>query len=150
MDFRAGQQHLARQQVQLLLDGIPVEFGSQGPALVQGDAARLHQVVANLVSNAVKFSRSEAPVRIRTSAADGEVVLAVRDEGIGINPEDMPLLFQRFVRITQPGEQERIPGTGLGLYISKTIVDAHHGRIWAESESGRGSTFHVALPASAG
>jgi signal transduction histidine kinase len=59
----------------------------------------------------------------------------------------MALLFQRFVRIAQPGEQERIPGTGLGLYIAKTIVDAHHGRIWAESEPGGGSTFSVALPA---
>ena len=89
-------------------------------------------------------------MRITTRPVDDEVELTVRDEGIGIHEQDIPLLFQRFVRITQPGEQERIPGTGLGLYIARTIVQAHHGRIWAESRPGRGSTFRVALPAASG
>ena len=75
-----------------------------------------------------------------------EAVLAVQDRGIGMEPDELPLLFGRFERISQPGLSERIPGTGLGLYISKSIVDAHRGRIWAESEPGRGSTFFVALP----
>jgi len=129
------------------LDGVDVRFDAPDPAMVEGDADRLHQVVGNLVSNAVKFSLGRAPVRIATTAADGEVRLSVRDVGIGIASEDMAKLFQRFVRIPQPGDQERIPGTGLGLYISRTIVQAHRGRIWAESSPGQGSTFHVALPA---
>jgi len=129
------------------LDGIRIEVETPEPAMVEGDPDRLHQVVANLVSNAVKFSAGRSPVRIATSAADREVELTVRDEGIGIAAEDLPKLFQRFVRIPQPGGQDRIPGTGLGLYISRTIVLAHHGRIWAESSPGHGSIFHVALPA---
>ena len=127
--------------------GATLEVETPEPAMVEGDPDRLHQVVANLVSNAVKFSAGRSPVRIATSAADREVELTVRDEGTGIAAEDLPKLFQRFVRIPQPGEQDRIPGTGLGLYISRTIVLAHHGRIWAESSPGHGSIFHVALPA---
>lgn len=131
----------------LSLSAVPMQLDMPDPAMVHGDPDRLHQVVANLLSNAVKFSGQGAPVRIATSAADHEVELVVRDEGIGVEPADIPLLFERFVRITQPGDQERIPGTGLGLYIARSIVEAHHGRIWAESQPGRGSAFHVALPA---
>ena len=131
----------------LSLDGLPVELDAPGPALIDGDADRLHQVVANLVSNAVKFSGAKKPIRLATRTGDRRVELTVHDEGIGIEPRDLPRLFQRFVRITQPGGGERVPGTGLGLYIARTIVEAHHGRIWVESEPGRGSTFHVAFPA---
>jgi two-component system, OmpR family, sensor histidine kinase VicK len=131
----------------LSLSAVPVQLDMPDPAIVDGDPDRLHQVVANLLSNAVKFSGQGAPVRIATTTTGPEVELVVRDEGIGVEPADIPLLFERFVRITQPGDQERIPGTGLGLYIARSIVEAHHGRIWAESQPGRGSTFHVALPA---
>jgi signal transduction histidine kinase len=135
------------EEQRLSLDGVPLELDMPGPAMVQGDPDRLHQVIANLVSNAVKFSGVGAPVRIATVIADGEVDLVVRDEGIGVEPADIPLLFKRFVRVTQPGDQERIPGTGLGLYIARSIVEAHRGRIWADSQPGRGSSFHVVLPA---
>jgi signal transduction histidine kinase len=131
----------------LSLSGVRVELDEPEPAMVHGDPDRLHQVVANLVSNAVKFSGSGAPVSISTRTRGDEVELVVRDEGIGVEPTDMPRLFERFGRVVQPGEQERIPGTGLGLYIARSIVEAHHGRIWAESEPGRGSAFHVVLPA---
>jgi signal transduction histidine kinase len=120
--------------------------GGSEETIVEGDRDRLHQVVANLVSNAVKFSPGGDTVRIAVRADVDEVVLAVHDRGIGIAAEDVPKLFGRFARIPQAGAT-RIPGTGLGLFISKSIVDAHHGRIWVESEPGEGSTFFVALPA---
>jgi signal transduction histidine kinase len=129
-------------------DETPVEFHPSEEQTVEVDRDRIHQVVANLVSNAVKFSPSREPVRVAVRGDGREAVLAVQDRGIGIAPEDVPKLFGRFVRIRQPGMAERIPGTGLGLYISKTIVDAHRGRIWVESDPGRGSTFFVALPVS--
>jgi two-component system sensor histidine kinase VicK len=131
----------------LSLEAVPLELDMPEPTMVQGDPDRLHQVIANLVSNAVKFSDKGTPVRITVTSAGGEVELAVRDEGIGVEPGDISQLFERFVRVAQPGEQERIPGTGLGLYIARSIVEAHHGRIWAESTPGQGSVFHVVLPA---
>ncbi|MFN2543009.1 MAG: sensor histidine kinase [Actinomycetota bacterium] len=129
------------------LEGIHVSFDPGEGAMVLADEARLRRVVGNLLSNAAKFSTNGEPVRIAVRSGGREVILAVQDRGIGIDPADVPLLFQRFARVSQPGMTERIPGTGLGLYISKTIVDAHRGRIWVESEPGQGSTFFVALPA---
>src|SRR5205823_9511993 len=123
-----------------------VEFDLADEHVVEADRDRIHQVVANLVANAVKFSPDGSPVRIAIRGDDQEAVLAVHDQGVGIAPEDVPKLFGKFVRIPQRGMAERIPGTGLGLYISKAIVDTHRGRIWVESEPGRGSTFFVALP----
>jgi signal transduction histidine kinase len=125
---------------------VDVRFDPGEGIHVVADRDRLHQVIANLVSNALKFSLGRAPVRVATRAGDGEAVIAVQDRGIGINREDVPKLFGRFVRIAQPGVEQRIPGTGLGLHISKTIVDAHRGRMWVETEPGEGSTFFVALP----
>lgn len=115
---------------------------------VRGDADRLGQVVSNLLTNAVKFSPGDTPIHVRTSSVDGTVTLAVQDEGIGIEPDDISLLFQRFARVAQPGVVQPITGTGLGLYICRAIVEAHGGRIWAESAPGVGSTFYVSLPAS--
>jgi len=128
------------------LTDVDVTFDPGDDATVRADADRLHQVLANLLSNAVKFSPQSGPIRIAVRADDREAVLAVQDRGIGMHPEELPKLFERFARISQTGLPERIPGTGLGLYISKSIVDAHRGRIWAESEPGKGSTFFIALP----
>jgi signal transduction histidine kinase len=123
-----------------------IEFEPSEEHVVEADADRIHQVVANLVANAVKFTPNGNPVRVAVRGDERESLLAVQDRGIGIAAEDVPKLFGKFVRIPQRGLTERIPGTGLGLYISKAIVDAHRGRIWVESEPGRGSTFFVALP----
>jgi signal transduction histidine kinase len=114
----------------------------------EADRDRVHQVIANLVSNAVKFSGSEALVRVSVRREAHEVVVAVQDRGIGIAPDDVPKLFGRFVRIPSSGGTDGVPGTGLGLYISKRIVDAHRGRIWVQAAPGKGSTFFVAFPVS--
>ncbi|MCU0244632.1 MAG: ATP-binding protein, partial [Acidobacteria bacterium] len=113
--------------------------------VIEGDPNLLKILVANLVNNAVKYGAEGTPVRVRLTARDGELVLAVRNEGVGIPKEDMPRLFKRFERLKQKGT-EGVKGSGLGLYISKTVVDKHKGRIWVEGEPGKWVIFLVALP----
>jgi signal transduction histidine kinase len=114
---------------------------------VMVDRARILQVFRNLLSNAAKYSPDGSPVGLEASIEDDEVLLSVTDQGPGIPAEDIPRLFNQFTRLHRPG-QEDIGGSGLGLYISRRIVEAHQGRIWAESEPGAGSVFIVSLPQS--
>jgi NtrC-family two-component system sensor histidine kinase KinB len=109
---------------------------------VLADYDRLDRILSNLLSNALKYSDPGTPVQIRVCVQDGEIVVSVTDHGRGIPPDDVSHLFQRFYRAK--GER-RAEGIGLGLYITKTLVEAHDGRIWVESEVGKGSTFYVAL-----
>jgi len=110
---------------------------------VRADFNRLERIVLNLLTNALKYSPGETPVCIRVRLCDDEVVVSIIDQGRGILPEDLPRLFQRFYRTT--GER-RAEGIGLGLYITRMLVEAHGGRIWVESEVGKGSTFSFTLP----
>jgi signal transduction histidine kinase len=108
---------------------------------VYADYNRLDRIVTNLLSNALKYS--EGPVRITASPEDDEVVISVADQGQGIDPVDLPHIFERFYRTTGKRKAE---GIGLGLYITRMLVEAHGGRIWVDSEFGQGSTFHFTLP----
>ena len=116
---------------------------------VLADEDRQWRVLSNLLSNALKFSEDDQPVEVRLALCGDEVQVSVSDRGGGILPEDLPKLFQRFSRVQQPAGKE-VKGTGLGLYISKTLVEAQGGRIWAESEPGEGTTFHYTVPVAAG
>jgi signal transduction histidine kinase len=109
------------------------------------DPRRLEQVLQNLVANAVKYSPEGGTVEVRIESNDGTVTVRVRDEGLGLAPEELPLLFDRFYRASGG---RSLAGNGLGLYICRAIVAAHGGRIWAESAGpGQGSTFSFTLPA---
>jgi signal transduction histidine kinase len=108
------------------------------------DGLRIEQVTANLVSNALKYSPAEAPVRVSLRRADGEARLVVADHGLGIAEEDQGRLFEPFRRVGLSAEA--IPGVGLGLFVVRQIVEAHGGRISLTSAPGRGSTFRVHLP----
>ena len=101
----------------------------------------LQTMLLSLLGNALKFSTGA--IRLTAQHRDDEMVIAVHDQGIGIAPEDLPHLFDRFYRV---GLISRAEGTGLGLYIAKRLVEAHGGRIWVESEVGKGSTFYLSLP----
>ena len=105
------------------------------------DRVRLGQVVENLLSNALKHGAKDGEVVVRVEQPAGEALISVRDFGPGIDPNHMPHLFDRFYRANTGSS-----GLGLGLYISRILVEAHGGRIWAESQPGQGSTFTVALP----
>jgi signal transduction histidine kinase len=114
------------------------------PAPVIGvfDPDRTLQVLSNVLQNAIKFTPAGGAVRVRAAPAGRECVIAVSDTGIGISDAELPKIFERFRQL----DDDRA-GLGLGLYISKWIVDAHGGRIWADSRRGDGSTFYIALPA---
>ncbi len=120
-----------------------------GDPVIDGDPALLKILVGNLVNNAVKYGAEGTPVRVRLGMKDGELRFSVRNEGVGIPKEGQPRLFKRFERLKQKGT-EGVKGSGLGLYICKTVVDKHKGRIWVESEPGHWVEFFVALPAASG
>ena len=110
---------------------------------VRADAARLEQVLVNLIHNAVKFTHPGGAVRLLAEAEGVFVRFAVRDTGTGIPEDDLPRIFERFYRVDRARSGG---GTGLGLSIARHIVEAHGGRIWAESVEGRGSTFYFNIP----
>ena len=131
-----------RQGVTFLLDTPP------GLPPVRGDAARLGQVVVNLVHNAVKFSPDGGEITVRTAAAEGQVVTSVEDHGIGIPRAARDRVFERFYKVDRARlRAEAGGGTGLGLAIARNVIEQHGGRIWVESREGVGSTFAFALPA---
>jgi signal transduction histidine kinase len=113
--------------------------------LAEMDEQRIAQVLTNLISNAIKFSPAGAPVEVTVRQENGSAVVRVRDHGEGIRREDMPRLFKKFSQLDSRSTR-KVGGTGLGLAICKGIVEAHGGRIWAESEPGEGSTFAFTLP----
>lgn len=116
-----------------------------GPVRIVGDRDHLEQVLNNLIANAVKYSPDGGRIVVRVGEDDGRASLSVSDAGIGIPPEELEAVFGLFYR--SPDRRARdVGGMGLGLYISKEIVDRHGGRIWAESGRGNGTTFEVRLP----
>ena len=117
--------------------------------VVLADAQRMGQVITNLAHNAVKFSAEHGHVTISSYSNPTHLVIAVQDDGVGIPAGAMQHLFERFYQ-ADGSSTRRVGGTGLGLYICKQIVEAHGGRIWVESDEGRGSVFRFSMPAEAG
>jgi PAS domain S-box-containing protein len=115
---------------------------------VRGDERRITQIVTNLVSNALKFSDDDSVVRVSARARDdgSHVRLRIGDEGVGIAPDDLPRLFGKFVQLNQPRDRPYPGGSGLGLYITRSLVEAQGGTVWIESELGVGTTVFVDLP----
>ncbi len=125
--------------------GGPAVALETGPAAwVEGDPGRLQQLFENLVDNAIKYGGG-ADVRVRFAPELGGVRVTVEDGGPGIPPAEMPLLFRKFSRLPA-ARRTAVVGTGLGLFICRSIVEAHGGRIWAESPPAGGTAFHVLLP----
>ncbi|HEU5010120.1 MAG TPA: HAMP domain-containing sensor histidine kinase, partial [Gaiellaceae bacterium] len=112
--------------------------------VVEGDERRVRQVIFNLLSNAVKFTPEGGSVDVRAAQVNGEVQVSVADTGPGIARADLTRIFEEFQQ-TEAGLKQR-EGTGLGLALSKRLVELHGGRIWVESEIGEGSTFVFTLP----
>jgi len=124
---------------------LSTEFPEGSTPLVEADQALLQQALHNLVENALKFTRTDGKVHVRVRIQPIGVVFEVIDNGIGISPVDQPRLFEKFYRGVQPGSKEQ-RGTGLGLAIVKSIAERHGGRVWAESQLGKGSSFYLVIP----
>jgi signal transduction histidine kinase len=121
----------------------PIELDAHDPVVGRFDPARVAQIATNLLSNAIKYGRSK-PIRIRVSREGSDAVIQVTDQGQGIAPEDQARVFERFERVG--GKEPRVSGLGLGLYITRQIVEKHGGRIRVESRLGEGATFTVEMP----
>jgi len=119
-----------------------IQKGAAGIA-VKGDRYRLMQVVTNYLSNGIKYSNGEKEVTISVSKNNNSVIVCVEDKGLGISADQLPYIFDRFFRAEKTRNLE---GIGLGLYLCRRIMDAHNGRVWAESEDGKGSRFYLSLP----
>lgn len=115
------------------------------PVRVKADRRLIEEVLINLVENALKFSPDDEPVRVGVQLHEGEALATVQDDGLGIPQDQQAKVFERFYRATNAGSRPR-NGLGLGLFITRSIVERHGGRIWVESQPGKGSTFYVALP----
>jgi signal transduction histidine kinase len=138
--------HEAAERFRAAHSGRVLELSApEGLPALEGDAALLRRLLANLLDNAAKYSDAPAPVTLAVSAADGAVILEVRDRGIGVDPEDLPRLFTPFFR-TDRSRARGTGGVGLGLALARRIAEAHGGRIEAESAPGQGTTVRVRLP----
>ena len=140
---------IARRQIELFRTQtarhpLSAEFPAPFP-LVPADAARIEQLLNNLIGNALKYSPDGGAIRVTGRALPDAVEITVSDEGIGIPLEEQSRVFERFYRIDD-ALSRRAQGSGLGLYIAKAIVEAHGGRIWVRSAPGRGTAFSFTLP----
>jgi signal transduction histidine kinase len=131
-------------QVMARDSGVAVRLGAEDQAIVQGDADRLRQLLLNLADNAIKYTPTGGEVTLTLHRNNGWVEIEVEDTGVGIAPEDLPHIFDRFYRADR--SRARPGGSGLGLSIAQWIAQAHEGRLTAASEPGRGSTFTLLLP----
>lgn len=141
--FTEGIQRVLQSEIQQKKIRLLFQIGEDLDHLVV-DQTRMKQVLVNLVSNALKYSREEGKVTVIVRRVGTEIEISVADEGTGIAPEDLPKLFQPFFQTMRNGPTKE--GTGLGLAITKKIVELHGGRIWVESELGKGSTFRLRIP----
>ena len=131
-------------QVKVKQAGIDLQLENEEELpIIEADANRLRRVFTNLLDNALKFSKNEGTITISTDQTEKDVVIRVKDEGVGIDPQDLPFIFESFNRGKGSEKKE---GFGLGLATVKAIVQAHGGQVLVESELGKGSEFKVMLP----
>jgi signal transduction histidine kinase len=135
------------EQMCLLAEDKGISIATSAPlaVMVEGDRARVKQVVVNLLDNAIKYTPSGGNVRLTINTMDNKAVLEVEDNGIGIPPQAKAHIFERFFRVEKARSREQ-GGAGLGLSIAKSICTAHGGRITFQSTEGAGSCFKVELP----
>jgi len=112
---------------------------------VRGDERKVKQVLLNLLSNALKFTPEGGRIDVRAAMSDGMAEISVADTGVGIAPEDQEAIFEEFRQVGTA--DKKVEGTGLGLALSRKFIELHGGRIWVQSEPGKGSTFSFTLPA---
>jgi signal transduction histidine kinase len=133
-----GVKVLAEQKKSLIHRSIPPSLPE-----IDADILRVKEVIANLLTNAIKYSPEKSNILVKAEARDNELLVQVMDRGCGIPAADIPKIFDRYYRASN---HANVPGSGLGLYVCRQIVEAHYGKIWVESVEGQGSTFSFTLP----
>ena len=113
--------------------------------VIVGDKYRLRQVLVNLLTNAIKYAPDTKPIFVKLKTSQDMMLISIKDAGIGISKDEQNLIFDRYYR-TQSVQKRRSEGLGLGLFITDQIIKHHKGKIWVESQVGKGSTFYVSLP----
>jgi signal transduction histidine kinase len=113
--------------------------------IINADETMLQRAINNLVDNAIKYTPDGGKIHVSVTRADNKIVVAVQDTGLGISTQNQRLLFERHARIFRQ-EHKRIKGTGLGLFIVRSVAKRHGGDAWVESEEGKGSTFLISIP----
>jgi PAS domain S-box-containing protein len=121
-----------------------IHFECCQPILVSADRDKIGSVISNFVSNAIKYSPKGGDIVVTCTTKDDRVIVSVKDHGMGIKPEDLAKIFDRYYRV-EADHTRHISGFGIGLYLSSEIIERHGGSVWAESESGKGSTFYFSL-----
>ena len=124
---------------------LSLELPKDLPDQIDADPALFHQAIYNLVENAVKYTSEGGQVFVRVLTSANNLVFEIQDTGIGIAPDDMARLFEKFYR-GKAREARARAGTGLGLAIVRSIAEKHGGRVWVESKEGKGSTFYLQIP----
>jgi two-component system sensor histidine kinase VicK len=145
-DFNLGD--LVKEMIddtRLTASGHHITMASSKPVVINADRDKIGSVISNLLSNAVKYSARGTTIEVKYQVSGNVIQVSVRDEGIGINPQDIVRLFERYYRV-EGNDTKHISGFGIGLYLSAEIINRHNGKIWAESEVGKGSTFLFSLP----
>jgi len=137
---RDWEKKITRKHLNIVVD-VPPELSP-----ICADRTRLQEALYNLLDNAVKYSRENGEIRLSARSRDGEIELAVSDDGLGIGKEDLPRIFERFYRADKARSPDKVRGTGLGLAIVKHIAQLHGGRVEAESELEKGTTIRMVLP----
>lgn len=131
-------------QTQTNTHHLTVHFPDNFPS-IDGDEERLHQALSNLISNAIKYSPDGGSVTISGTISQREIIITVTDTGAGLPAEALERVFDRFYRASTSAT-ERAQGAGLGLYLTRAVIEAHNGRIWVDSDPGQGANFHFSLP----
>jgi signal transduction histidine kinase len=145
VDLPALVRDIVERSAELTKDhAVSVHIRGEIPTL-ELDPDRIEQVVVNLLSNAAKYSDAGCPIEVQITVAESDVEVAMTNRGPGIPPGELPAIFTRFYR-AERDQGGGVPGLGLGLYIAKGLVEAHGGRIWAESLPGETTTFRFTLP----
>ena len=144
-----ARQSISEAEPRAAAKGITITCDTEPVPPVKADKGRIFQVLDNLVSNAIKFTPEGGDVHVSVGRSNGTIRLEIADTGIGISPEEQHRLFERFFRASTASERH-IPGTGLGLYIARAIVEAHGGAISVESEPGHGTAFRIEMPVGSG
>ncbi len=122
-----------------------IKIYHNGPVKIVADKYRIYQVLINLLTNAIKYSPKSEKILVKVDNRNNDVVVSVKDFGIGIKKDEQVRIFDRLYQVSDP-EEKTYPGLGLGLFISKEIIDRHQGKIWVDSKKGVGSTFFFSLP----